>query len=357
MPQQLHALLQAQIDAGLHLGARLYISQSSKIIVDLSVGQATPNVPMTHQTRMLWMSAGKPILAVALMQQVERGNLSLDDLVARHIPEFGVKGKETILIRHLLNHTGGFRLADKVATDHWEQAIAEISAVPLEPNWNVGVTGGYHVSGSWMILGELIQRVDRRDISTYIEEEIFSVCGMENCSLGITELDDSFSPMSLTEDPLAPILHPLYSDLNQLKQKRLGSNLIGPAHALGKFYEDLLSPSSKLLKPPSLRLMTQRQRKGVVDKTFKHIIDFGFGFALNSAHYGTQPVPYGFGDYASVASFGHGGNQSSVAFADPEKQLVFVYITNGMPGEKAHQNRMRDVMNGYYCSSKFPPQT
>ncbi len=37
----------------------------------------------------------------------EEGLVALDDPVAAHIPEFGVRGKEGITIRHLWTHTCG----------------------------------------------------------------------------------------------------------------------------------------------------------------------------------------------------------------------------------------------------------
>ncbi|MDZ4788476.1 MAG: serine hydrolase domain-containing protein [Blastochloris sp.] len=349
MRQSLLDLLQHQIKEGLHLGARLYVSRQHETQLDLSVGQASEGVPMTTDTRLLWMSAGKPITAVALLQQVERRLLALNDPVTHYLPEFGIKGKDPILIQHLLTHTGGFRLADKIELLDWAQAIREICAVPLEPNWEIGKKAGYHISGSWLILAELIQRTDpkKRNIATYLKEEVYTPCGMKDTALGLTTSPTNLSTMHLSElGTCTP--HPLHSDPARLFQWRTGSHLIGPAQELGRFYEALLTQDGSLLQPETIKLMTQRHRQGVYDQTFRHIIDFGLGVAINSSQYAESNVPYGYGRLASSNTFGHGGNQSSIAFADPKHQLVFVYITNGMPGEAAHQKRMRDVMNLVY---------
>ena len=58
------------------------------------------------------------------------------------------------------------------------------------------------------------------------------------------------------------------------------------------------------------------------DITFRHIIDWGLGFLLNSNQYGPDTLPYGYGPHASYRTFGHNGHQSATAFADPERQLV-----------------------------------
>jgi CubicO group peptidase (beta-lactamase class C family) len=343
MRQRIISLLHEQIRAGLHPGSRLYVSQESEILLDLCAGEASTGVPMTHDTSLLWMSAGKPITALAIMQQVEKGCLNLDERVSTYLPAFGIKGKEAITVRHILTHTGGFRLADKVDVATWDQALAEIYSTPLEPNWTVGLKAGYHIGGSWLILGEIVRQLDGRSISHYLQKEIFLPAGMTGCSLGLDDPGRKHSVMYLTDGGHG-IPHPLLAQEARLKQWRTGSNLMGSAQALGRFYEVLLKGGSPLVQPETVRMMTQRQRKGVFDQTFRHIIDFGLGFIINSSAYGPLTVPYGYGRHSSTESFGHGGNQSSIAFADPLHQLVLVYITNGMPGETAHQKRMRTLI-------------
>ncbi|NJK91674.1 MAG: beta-lactamase family protein [Blastochloris sp.] len=348
-PALLEDLLNRQISEALHPGARLYVSIQGKTLINLSVGQASPGIPVREDTRFLWMSAGKPFTALAILQQIERGNLLLDQPVADVLPDFAQRGKDGITLRHLLTHTGGFRLADKVQVHHWPQAIAEVCATPLEPNWTPGEKAGYHVSGSWLILGELIRRVDGRDIPDYLQDELFSSPGLEGSFLGQDPLDDpsTRATMQLTEgNPFLP--HPLWADPARLSQWRTGSNLIGTAQALGRFYETLLQGGDPWLCPESVTLMTQRHRQGMFDQTFRHTIDCGLGLILNSAEYGTLSVPYGYGHHASRDTFGHGGNQCSLAFADPRHHLVFVYLTNGMPGETLHQQRMKQVANTVY---------
>ncbi|HBL43542.1 MAG TPA: serine hydrolase, partial [Planctomycetaceae bacterium] len=47
-------------------------------------------------------------------------------------------------------------------------------------------------------------------------------------------------------------------------------------------------------------------------------------------------------------SFGHGGSQSSIAFADPERELVVAVVANGRPGEPRHQRRAREINEAIY---------
>ena len=48
---------------------------------------------------------------------------------------------------------------------------------------------------------------------------------------------------------------------------------------------------------------------------------------------GAETVPYGFGRFCSEGTFGHGGAQSSIGFADPKHDLVVAWVANVRAGE------------------------
>src|SRR2546421_1537739 len=149
LPRTLAAIRRG-IEQRLHIGAQLYVSLRDQVIADLTLGEARPGVPMRTDTIILWLSAGKPLAAVAIAQLWQRGLLELDDPVARHIPEFATGGKERITIRHILTHTAGFRTVPGLVTNApWDEIIAAISAARIEPQWFPGVTAGYHPLTSW----------------------------------------------------------------------------------------------------------------------------------------------------------------------------------------------------------------
>jgi CubicO group peptidase (beta-lactamase class C family) len=119
---------------GWHPGCQLYVSIDGTSVLDLALGDAHLQSPMTVNTLNLWFSSGKPITAVAVGQLVEQGRLDWDTSIARWIPEFGAHGKDVVELRHLLTHTGGFRSADAVPEDtSWSDTLRQISDSPFEP--------------------------------------------------------------------------------------------------------------------------------------------------------------------------------------------------------------------------------
>jgi CubicO group peptidase (beta-lactamase class C family) len=350
-------ILKSGIDEGLHLGAQIFVSLNGKPLLDDAVGEARFGVPMTRDSINWWLSAVKPITAVAIAQLWERGKLTLDDRVATFIPEFARGGKEEITVRHLLTHTGGFRaVSSNSSPEPWDQIIAAICASRIEPGWIPGKKAGYHIASSWFILAEIVQRIDGRRIDQVAREEIFTPLGMSDCWIGLpaekfAEYGDRVASTYSTEKhPPDPAHAPVSAEFAALV--RPAGNGRGPMRQLARFYEMLRNhgtlDGARVILPQTVEAMTARHRVGMLDHTFKHVIDFGLGFLINSAIYGVDTVPYGYGRYASPRTFGHSGNQTSCAFCDPEIGLVAAWVCNGTPGEPRHQQRQRAINDAIY---------
>jgi CubicO group peptidase (beta-lactamase class C family) len=355
------AVIEAGIQQGLHIGAQVFVSVSGQPVADLAVGESRPGVAMMPDTLMLWMSASKPVAAVAVLQLEEQGRLELRDAVAAHIPEFAAGGKEEITVQHLLTHTGGFRMAEVGGPgDSWDEIIARICRTKLERGWVPGEKAGYHVHSSWYILGEIVGRLSGQSYSSYVRQEIFEPLGMLDSWIGMPlerfeAYGERLGVMQNTEKPGLPPHR--WSTEEGCTHCAPGGNGHGPIRELGYFYEMLLSGGQRLgrrvLSTDSVARMTSRQRQGMFDQTFKHVMDWGLGLIIDSNRYGADTVPYGYGRYCSPETFGHSGSQSSVGFADPARGLAVGVVFNGMPGERKHQARIKAVNEAIYMDLGF----
>lgn len=355
------SVLEEGIAQGLHSGAQLFVAYRGQIVANDGVGEARPSEPMTRDTVSLWMSAVKPVAAIAIGQLWERGLLGLDDRVSRHVPEFAVDGKEAVTIRQVLTHTGGFRGAAVSWTGKtYEENLSAVLAARQEPRWIPGRRAGYHVHTGWYVLGELVRRLDGRTYDQYVREEIFLPLGMDDSWVGM--------PRSAYESYGARI-GPMYNTSSGAAEPadfgdsaeacaavRPSGNGRGPVRELGRFYQMLLNGGvlpgapngGRILLPQTVEALVARHRVGMLDETFGHKMDWGLGFILDSKHYGQETLPYGYGPHASWRTFGHSGAESSCAFADPEHDLVAAWICNGMPGDAKHQVRQRAINAAIY---------
>lgn len=337
---------------GWHRGAQLALS-TPQGAVDLCLGEAQPGQPMRPDSVPLWLSAGKPITAVALARLVDAGSLHWDDLVTTWIPEFGSGGKAPITLRHLLTHTGGFRGADPGGIGRsWEESVTAACAAPLESRWVIGETAGYHANASWFILGEILQRATGRLFSDVLRSEVLDPLGLKDGWFGVdattqVRLADRWVRVDRTgREDAGP--DPVLNDREGISRCRPGSGLRAPARLLCDFYRALLDPPVGWLSPGVLAELTSPQRTGRFDQTFLAVIDLGLGFILNSDRPGARPVPYGYGPHAGPRTFGHSGNQSACAFADPDHGLAVAWVCNGLPGELFHQRRQRALNAAIY---------
>jgi CubicO group peptidase (beta-lactamase class C family) len=357
------AILQQGMADGIHIGAQVFVSKDGQTIADFAIGESRPGVPMTPATLTLWLSACKPIAAIAIAQLIERRGVGLNDPVTDYIPEFAVNGKETVTLSHILTHTVGLRY---VNTDWplttWPEIIDRICQTRLEPNWPPGERARYDASNNWFLLGEIVRRVDGRPFENYVRDEIFLPLGMTDSWIGMPpqcyrDYGDRLGVLYMTDkQPIRP-LSP-YDTEQAITHCRPASNGQGPMRELGQFHQMLLNGGElngvRLLTPETVNLFTTARRIGMYDETFRHKIDWGLGFLICSKRYGYKALPYSFGPHASDRAFGHNGFQSSTAFADPEYGLVIAIAPNGTPGEPAHDKRLRNVLGAIYEDIKLP---
>ena len=351
------AVMQAGLEAGLHLGGQVYISVHGKPVAHIAFGWAREGREMKRESLALWLSAGKPLTAVAVMQCVERGETVLEARVSEILPAFGVKGKENLTIRHLLTHTAGLRSADDpVSCLSWQAQLERICQAPLEPDWVPGATAGYQLSATWLVLAELVQRLSGQAFPDYLRKRVCAPLALKDTwvaipEAAIAERQDRLAWLYVTQSGRV-VPHPFWSTPESFAVCQPGASARGPIHELGRFYEAMLAggggDAGRVLEPETVVVMTSPQRVGLNDRTFQHRLDWGLGFIVNSNHYGLQTVPYGFGLHASPRAFGHGGAQSSIGFADPECGLTVAWHLNGQCGEPRHQRRNRALNTAIY---------
>jgi CubicO group peptidase (beta-lactamase class C family) len=364
-------LLHQGLSSGAHIGAQLSISLRGQPLANLALGNARlaadslshADLPMAPDTLMLWLSAGKPITAVAILMLVERGLLTLEDPVANYWPEFAANGKDAITLRHLLTHTSGIRALDSsYPFASWDQTLSKIAAMRIERDWIPGMKAGYHTHTSWYVLGELIRRITGTPIDAWVRENLFLPLAMKDSWMALPhEQHEAYGDRigylyDTTHAPPRPLKN--HDSPEAAARPRPSASCRGPMRDLARFYEMLRRGGEldgvRILNPDTVHALTLRQRVGMFDLTFRQTIDWGLGIILNSSHYGPA-IPYQFGPYASPDTFGHGGSQSSTGFCDPQHHLVVALLFNGCPGEAPHDRRLRTTLKALYEDLDLAP--
>ncbi len=351
-------VIQTGFRAGLHCGGQVYASMRGKPVAHFAFGLADEDKPMRRDSLAPWLSAGKPLTAVAVLQRVARGEVGLDTAVWEIIPEFAGGGRDEITVRHLLTHTAGLLSADRFYSQRsWEENLAQVCQSAVDPGWEPGRMAGYQISATWILLGEIVQRLSGAAFPQYLSKQVLEPLGMQDTWVGmpleaVSRNRDRMVRLRVVTESGRSLPHPFFGVPESFAHCLPGASAIGPIRELGRFYEAMLAggqgTAGRVLSADWVKEMTSRQRTGMVDRTFQHPIDWGLGLIVNFAEPNTEPVAYGFGALASPRAFGHGGAQSGIGFADPTHGLAVAWHLNGQCGEARHRRRNWELNTAIY---------
>lgn len=329
------AEIERGIARGWHTGAQVFAAINGEAVADFAIGEARPGIPMATSSVVEWASATKVVTCGAAAMLWQRRLFDLDDPVCRYLPEFAAAGKDRVTIRHLLTHTGGLTDPTKDLMP-FAAAVAAVCAAPLIDGWVPGLRCAYNSVGMW-IVAELVQRLSGRPFSEFVRDEVFAPLGLTDSWIGVPV--ETFRAYG---DRVAVIPNVKESGTEAwVTWGRPTGGGFGPIRDLGRYYVSLLE--HQLLSAPVMEAMTTRQLCGVYDERLETHVDRGLGFMLGSTYRG-----HGFGPHASKRSFGHGGRQWCVAFADPERHLAVAVYWNGKPDIEAHADRLHRLLGDLY---------
>jgi CubicO group peptidase (beta-lactamase class C family) len=331
------------------VGAAFAVVHRGQTVVDLWGGHAAPEVTdWQEDTVSVIFSGTKGLAALCVLMLIDRGQITLETPVCQVWPEFGARGKEGVLVRHLLTHTArlpGIRtpVSYKDMRDHRRMA-ALLAEQPQEPAPTISFC--YHpVTFGWLC-GELLRRVDGRSMGQFFREEVAQPLGLDlwiglppHLESRVAQLvlgpdngaDPTFHPEQRADDALFQSVWanpPLFTPEMPLNSPALhvaelpGVGGIGSARSIARLYAHLLHPGEdepELLSQTTLDMATVPLAGGSDGLLTDRALSFGAGFALPTVDEELGPVP---------TAFGHGGAGGSRHGAWPDRSIGFSYVMN-----------------------------
>ncbi|TLM87676.1 serine hydrolase domain-containing protein [Pseudarthrobacter sp. NamE5] len=296
-------------------------------------------------------SCSKGVAAMVVALLVQDGLLDLDQTVAHYWPEFGVHGKDQLLVRQALSHQagvigveGGFDLAEFTSP----AAAARLAAAV--PAWQPGRQFGYHALTIGIIMEELCRRVAGETLQEAYERRIRAPYGVD-FFLGLPEEEEArYRDVIYAGIPEQPWVDPLsleglnsnapVSTIMELPNIRAvraagmsAAGGVGTADGLARLYAACTTGAdggTPFLKPATVDLMSREQVWG---------LDRSSG--LDNAFAVVFMKPHPSRNFGSHRAFGHEGANAALGFADPVYGLGFGYIPqraeDGRTPGKAHR--------------------
>ncbi|MGZ5247077.1 MAG: serine hydrolase [Flavitalea sp.] len=164
-------------------GATVLIARKGEIIYQKAFGMANLELEAAMQVDNVFRIASitKQFTAIAILQLMEQGKLSLQDEITRFIPEYPT-GDHKFTIEHLLTHTSG--IADYSALGDTLRSRGDLTPVQmidifknLPMRFAPGTKWEYSNSG-YFLLGYIIEKITGKTYAQYLNENIFKPLGM-----------------------------------------------------------------------------------------------------------------------------------------------------------------------------------
>ena len=326
---------------GSDAGIAMFVARHGVPVVDVVVGTDDTGAPLTPDTRFLFASASKPLTAACIAVLEDRGLVSINDPVARYLPEFGDGDKALVTVRHLLTHTAGIpdALGRGVSIEDWydwDHAVAATCRLPLE--FPPGSRAEYHPL-SYGLLGALIPALDGRDFATFCADEVATPVGMKTFSWGLPDAGVPSTRLGLPGQPDKDALDALHRPEAHAAVIP-AINGWGTAHDLGAFYLAISSDGDWL----SASIRTRLTRPHIDPAPEGANAARGLGFEVGIPPSGASV----FGELAGPRTFGHPGLRSTVAWCDPDTDLVCVILANGARPADEGQRRLSVISDAIH---------
>jgi CubicO group peptidase (beta-lactamase class C family) len=354
--------LQEFVDRGELAGVVTLTSRGGEIVQAEALGwcDIESNAPMRSDTLFRIASMTKPITSVAALMLIEEGRMTLDDPIARWVPELAnarvlrdpagplhdtVPAQRAITIEDLLTHRSGIAYAffsegqlkpayertlgdpamNRSTPDQW---LAALGTLPLA--YQPGER--FHYGHSTDVLGFLVGRVEGKPFRQVLHERIFGPLGMADTDFWLPHDKRSRLASLYRYDEAAGGLAKVEPEMYDSPPAYTpgGGGLISSASDYHRFARMLLDEGAcdggRLLRPETVRLMrTNRLTPAQREVPFAGMPLWqksGFGLGLSIAE---DPIdnPYACGAPGSITWPGIFGTWWQ---ADPVHDLIMIYL-------------------------------
>ena len=281
--------------------------------------------PMTTDAIFWIASMSKPVAGVAVMMLAEKGLISVDDPVAKYLPEFkdlkDPDGKDAaITIANCLSHTAGLQEltpAEDLATKDLEGLTAITAKKPTKVA--PGTQWVYCQTGI-ATAARIVEVVSGKTYPEYLQENLFDPLGMKDTTFyqsgeQVARTATSYEKKDGELKPVIPYFLGGRSSTDTTRYPRPSGGLYSTISDYGRFASMLLRggelDGKRYLKPETIAAMT-KIRTGELKYAFVPGTFYGLGC-------GVIREPGGVTAALSPGSFGHGGAYGTQAWIDPVK--------------------------------------
>jgi CubicO group peptidase (beta-lactamase class C family) len=332
-------LMENAIRKGIISGGVVLVGGTAGTAFARGYGRVTPAVearPMTVDTIFDIASLTKVIATTpSILKLAEEGKLSLVDPVKKWFPEFDGKGKDDLLVLHLLTHTSTLNDFSLDPVNPMQSAIQGAAVQKL-----TGEIGNrfHYADINFILLAAIVHKASGAPLDAYAAKKFYTPLAMNDTEfrpavgkmgrIAATGGDESRQFTGEPQDNLA----------RQLGGVAGHAGLFSTVADLGRFCRMILG-SGQL---EGRRVMEQRTVSQMTAPYFSRggKVIRGLGWDIAS------PFSSPRGSFFSRGSFGHTGYSGSSLWIDPDADLYVILLTTRIEyRKKAEFSQLRSALS------------
>lgn len=374
--QRIGPAMRRQVEQGVFPGAVTMISRRGEVVHVEAHGflDAAKTKAMSRDALFRLASMTKPIVSVAAVMMIERGDMALHNPASRWLPELkdmkvetrrlDKDGKEEvvdvavsreILVHDLLRHTAGFVYAGSTKSprikEMYDKANIEARNSPISADDMLKALGQIplaHQPGTFWeysiavdVLGLLMERVAKKPLDALLDELLLGPLGMKDTSFRLPAAKAGRLAEALPADPLADAMGKSYAihfDPASTSYFRGGAGLVGTADDYMKFAQMIVNGGElngrRYLSRKTVEFMLSNHTAGMGGSTIA-TTGPGYGFGLGwgvRLDEGMGFVPGSKGDAMWAGAWG------TSFWVDPKERLVGILMSQAP--SKRYDTRM-----------------
>ncbi|WIV62037.1 serine hydrolase [Amycolatopsis nalaikhensis] len=283
---------------------------------------ADQQVPMKNDTIFDMASISKLFTSIAVLQLVERGQLTIDTPVSRFFPEFATGDKAAITVKMLLTHVSGFD-ADPIPSlwAGYPDIPSRRQAVLDSPLKNKPGTTYLYSDINLLTLGFIVEKLTGQPLDKVVHDRITAPLGMVDT--GYNPPASKLARIAATEFEANPPRGMVRGSVHDENAWSLGgvaghAGVFSTAGDMAILAQTILNGGTygghRILGGDTVRQMLTNYNQQFPDDSH------GLGFELDQ--------PWYMGALASPVTAGHTGYTGTTLVIDPESRSFAILLTN-----------------------------
>ena len=316
------------------------------------------DLPVTPNTTFMMNSSTKPIVALAILQLVQKGALSLDDSLSLYFQEHPYGDK--VKIRHLLNQTSGisnpaplnwFHLLEEHDTHNENKSLRAILVKNNELDFEPGEKYQYSNISYWL-LGKVIEKISGGEYTAYIENNIFVPLGIKDEEMGFLihnptlQAKEYQKRFNLIHGVMRMILANKYIGGSEKSWKQINyvyhngaayGGLYGNARGIAKLLKDQLNGESNILSA-EMKDHFYSQQKNSDNASIETTLGWHTGLLKNNRYFGKPGG--GIGSHSNIRIY-------------PKKGIATIFFVNQINISADSINEFSDFLDNEFLDSMY----